>query len=130
MEAVVVSGFNGRKFVTNQPVPQVDKDEVLVEIRAFGINPIDYKLQAIAFMRPGQVLGWGLAGIVKEVGSDVTDFAKGDRVFGSGKGSYAEFARCKTACLPKMPDFLNFAQCAALPVTYQTAYKGLTQYGY
>eukprot|EP00512_Aurantiochytrium_limacinum_P003123 CAMPEP_0171500712 /NCGR_PEP_ID=MMETSP0958-20121227/9137_1 /TAXON_ID=87120 /ORGANISM="Aurantiochytrium limacinum, Strain ATCCMYA-1381" /LENGTH=315 /DNA_ID=CAMNT_0012035411 /DNA_START=109 /DNA_END=1056 /DNA_ORIENTATION=+ len=130
MKAVVMSGISGRKFVTDKPVPQAKEDEVIVEVRAIGINPVDYKLQAMALFKPGQILGYDVAGVVKEVGNGVKDFAKGDRVFGSANGSYAEFAQCKAGSLAKVPDFLSFVQCAALPVTYQTAYKGLTQFGY
>ena len=82
---------------TNQPAPGAH--ELLVEIRAIGINPVDAKIRAGGGPgSPGgdlKILGWDAAGIVREVGPDVTLFGPGDEVFYAGSvdrpGCYAEF---------------------------------------
>jgi len=130
MKAVVMSGLNGRKFVNDKPVPRAKQGELVVEVRAFGLNPADYKLQMMALLTPGQVLGFDVAGIVKEVGEGVNGFVPGDRVFGFANGAYAEYALCKAASIVKAPECFSFTQCAAIPVGFQAAYQVLTKFGY
>eukprot|EP00512_Aurantiochytrium_limacinum_P003160 CAMPEP_0171501282 /NCGR_PEP_ID=MMETSP0958-20121227/9468_1 /TAXON_ID=87120 /ORGANISM="Aurantiochytrium limacinum, Strain ATCCMYA-1381" /LENGTH=358 /DNA_ID=CAMNT_0012036073 /DNA_START=101 /DNA_END=1178 /DNA_ORIENTATION=+ len=130
MNAVVMCGLNERKFTSDKPKPIAGKQQVVVQVKAAAVNPVDYKLQKAAIIHANRVMGVDFAGVVVEVGAEVKDFAKGDRVFGTAQGSLAEYAKCSIAEIAKMPEAFSFAECAALPVTFLTAYQSLKEYGY
>jgi zinc-binding alcohol dehydrogenase family protein len=100
-----------------------------VEVRAISVNPVDTKVRRNAAPEAGQprVLGWDVAGVVKAVGSEVTLFRPGDRVFYAGDltrpGGNAEFHRVDERIVGPMPRSLDFAQAAALPLTSITAWE-------
>ncbi|QDQ14659.1 quinone oxidoreductase family protein [Streptomyces spectabilis] len=114
--------------------PRPGPGQLLVAVRAAGVNPVDHKLRS-GYRRPGQaparlpeVLGSEAAGVVEEVGPDVTGFAVGDAVFGSTlTGGYAEYTLLPVAVAAHKPDGLSFAEAAALPVAAATAYDGVRQ---
>ncbi|WP_030668084.1 NADP-dependent oxidoreductase [Streptomyces sp. NRRL B-1347] len=114
--------------------PRPGPGQLLVAVRAAGVNPVDHKLRG-GYRRPGQaparlpeVLGSEAAGVVAEVGPDVTGFAVGDAVFGSTlTGGYAEYTLLPVAVAAHKPDGLSFAEAAALPVAAATAYDGVRQ---
>jgi NADPH:quinone reductase-like Zn-dependent oxidoreductase len=117
------------------PVPQPQHGEVLVEVHAAGVNPVDWKVRTglqrgfLPLELPA-VLGREIAGIVVRTGPGVADLAVGDRVFGSTVGScggYAEQALLPTARAARMPDGLSFTDAAALPIAAATAYDGLAE---
>jgi alcohol dehydrogenase len=124
------------KVVENVPEPLPQKDQVLVDVHAASINPIDYKVRSGYFkgMTPLHfpvVPGGDFSGIVKKVGDGVLAFKPGDQVYGfaivlaGGSGSFAEAAVSNannTALKPKNADFL---QAAALPLTGTSALQGL-----
>ncbi|GBG34647.1 Quinone oxidoreductase-like protein 2-like [Hondaea fermentalgiana] len=130
MKAVIMHGLNERKFVDDKEKPVINDSQVLVRVKAAAVNPVDYKLQKAALFMPGKVMAVDFAGVVEEVGEKATAFAKGDRVFGTAAGSLAEFAKCSALEIAKMPDSMSFVEAASLPVTFLTAYQGLTNYGY
>ena len=113
------------------PTPEARGHDLLVEIKAVSVNPVDVKVRA--HMAPPvdelKVLGFDAAGIVKAVGSDVTLFTPGDEVFYSGvinrPGSNAEFQLVDERIVGRKPDSLDFAAAAALPLTSITAYEAL-----
>ncbi|MGF6694529.1 zinc-binding alcohol dehydrogenase family protein [Metapseudomonas resinovorans] len=111
------------------PEPQPGPRDLLVEVRAISVNPVDTKVRRNATPEAGQpkVLGWDVAGVVKAVGSDVTLFQPGDRVFYAGDltrpGGNAEFHRVDERIVGHMPKTLDFAQAAALPLTSITAWE-------
>ncbi|PMD72301.1 NADP-dependent oxidoreductase [Companilactobacillus nuruki] len=119
--------------------PQPKSDEVLVEIHAFSINPMDIAGRAGMLGSPFTdnwsfplVLGWDFSGVVVEVGSDVEGYAKGDKVFGSASsshssdnGTYGEYIAVDNTELTHIPDGLTFDQAAALPIAGVTAYYGM-----
>lgn len=111
------------------PEPQPGPRDLLVEVRAISVNPVDTKVRLNAAPEAGQpkVLGWDVAGVVKAVGSDVTLFQPGDRVFYAGDltrpGGNAEFHRVDERIVGHMPKSLDFAQAAALPLTSITAWE-------
>ena len=76
------------------------------------------------------VLGLDLAGVVVAVGADVTRFRPGDEVFGTGKGTFAEFAAAAEDKLARKPPSLTFEQASAVPVSGLTALQGLTDVGH
>lgn len=115
-------------------------DQVRVEVRAAGVNPVDWKMregdflgvvQRIVGPRGPLVVGVDLAGVVREVGAAVTDLKPGDRVvagtdFSKGeRGSYAEVAQVNAANCAKLPDNVPFDVAGALPVAGVTAAMAL-----
>lgn len=122
------------------PVPRPGPGELLVEVRAAGVNPADWKARdATSEIPPGElpaVLGREVAGIVRAVGVDVESsdhsFAEGDEVFGStapGAGGYAPYTLLTAASAAPKPPQVTFTDAAALPVAAGTAYDALHQLG-
>ena len=113
------------------PTPEAKGHDLLVEIKAVSVNPVDVKVRANAAPTEGEykVLGWDAAGIVKAIGSDVTMFKPGDEVFYAGAinrgGSNAEFHLVDERIVGLKPKSLDFAAAAALPLTSITAYEAL-----
>ncbi len=111
------------------PEPQPGPRDLLVEVHAISVNPVDTKVRRNAAPEAGQpkVLGWDVAGVVKAVGSEVSLFQPGDRVFYAGdltrQGGNAEFHRVDERIVGHMPKSLDFAQAAALPLTSITAWE-------
>jgi zinc-binding alcohol dehydrogenase family protein len=113
--------------------PKLEPRDLLVKIRAISVNPVDTKIRKGS--GPGQpsgelkILGWDAAGVVVEVGSDVTLFAPGDEVYYAGSldrpGSYAEFQAVDERIVGKKPASIDFANAAALPLTTITAWEML-----
>ena len=104
------------------PVPVAAHRDLLVEVRAISVNPVDVKVRMR--VRPEKeeykVLGWDAAGIVKEVGPDATLFKPGDEVYYAGsiarQGANSEFHAVDERIVGRKPKSLNFAQAAALPL--------------
>ncbi|MCA2407724.1 zinc-binding alcohol dehydrogenase family protein [Rhizobium leguminosarum bv. viciae 248] len=113
------------------PMPEAKGHDLLVEIKAVSVNPVDVKVRAHSAPPADEfkVLGWDAAGIVKAVGAEVTLFKPGDEVFYSGvisrPGSNAEFHLVDERIVGAKPKSLDFAAAAALPLTSITAYEAL-----
>ena len=113
------------------PMPEAKGHDLLVEIRAISVNPVDVKVRAHSAPPAEElkVLGWDAAGIVKAIGAEVTLFKPGDEVFYSGvisqPGSNAEFHLVDERIVGTKPKSLDFAAAAALPLTSITAYEAL-----
>ena len=113
------------------PMPEAKGQDLLVEIKAISVNPVDVKVRAHSAPPADElkVLGWDAAGIVKAVGAEVTLFRPGDEVFYSGvisrPGSNAEFHLVDERIVGAKPKNLDFAAAAALPLTSITAYEAL-----
>ncbi len=111
------------------PDPQPGKHDLLVEVRAVSVNPVDTKVRAGRVPEQGQavVLGWDAAGVVRAVGSDVTLFQPGDRVWYAGAlqrpGTNSELHLVDERIVGHMPARLDFAAAAALPLTTITAWE-------
>jgi NADPH2:quinone reductase len=111
------------------PVPVAAHRDLLVEVRAISVNPVDVKVRMR--VRPEKeaykVLGWDAAGIVKEVGPDATLFKPGDEVCYAGsiarQGANSEFHAVDERIVGRKPKSLNFAHAAALPLTTITAWE-------
>ncbi|MEU3980798.1 NADP-dependent oxidoreductase [Streptomyces sp. NPDC026672] len=115
--------------------PRPGAGEILVAVRAAGVNPVDWK-QRSGYRRPGEtgervfpvVFGNEVSGVVVETGPDVAGFAAGDEVFGNTvAGGYAEYALLPVAVAAHKPAALSFADAATLPVAAATAYDGVRQ---
>lgn len=118
------------------PVPALKPDEMLVEVHAVGLNPIDNMIptgmfkQVLKFPLPA-TMGSDLAGVVVDIGSRVTRFKKGDAVFASlfdlGTGSLAEFAVVPERVAARKPENLDFVQAASVPMVGLTSWQALKE---
>ncbi len=119
--------------------PAIGADEVLVEVRAAGLDRGTWHLMAgkpyaarlVTGLRAPKnpVPGLDVSGVVVAIGSGVTRFGPGDEVFGVSKGSFAEFAAARESKLARKPSNLTFEQAAAVPVSGMTALRGLVDVG-
>jgi len=113
------------------PDPVAAGHDLLVEVRAVSVNPVDTKIRKSAQPDAGEwkVLGWDATGIVKAVGPDVTLFQPGDRVWYAGSiaraGSNSELQLVDERIVGHMPQSLDFGPAAALPLTGLTAWEML-----
>ncbi|MGI4720174.1 MAG: zinc-binding alcohol dehydrogenase family protein [Janthinobacterium lividum] len=112
---------------TELPLPLAGPHDLLVEVRAVSVNPVDTKIRLGAPVTEPRVLGWDASGIVRAVGSNVSLFKEGDEVFYAGSlvrpGSNSEFHTVDERIVGRKPSSLDFAQSAALPLTAITAWE-------
>ncbi|WP_413724410.1 zinc-binding alcohol dehydrogenase family protein [Sodalis sp. RH16] len=112
-------------FDTDLPKPAPGPRDLLVAVKAISVNPVDTKVRARAAVTEPRVLGWDVAGVVTEVGPQVTLFKPGDEVFYAGAitrpGCYSEFHLVDERIAGHKPASLGFADAAALPLTSVTA---------
>ncbi|MFD4654283.1 NADP-dependent oxidoreductase [Kitasatospora sp. NPDC058444] len=138
MKAIAINRYGGPEVVeyTDLPDPKVGPDSVLVEVRAAGVNPVDWKvrdgaLDGVLDAHFPLVMGWDLAGVVRAVGGGVTEFAPGDEVYGYVRkdavehGTYAEPVSAPVRTLARKPAALDWAQSGGLPLAGLTALQGL-----
>jgi len=116
------------------PRPQPGSGQVLVRVRAVGVNPVETYIRAGNYPRKPALPftpGNDGAGVIEEVSQGVTKFNVGDRVYTAGaiSGTYAEYALCELAQVHPLPEGASFAQGAAMGTPYATAYRGLFQRG-
>ncbi|BFO55203.1 zinc-binding alcohol dehydrogenase family protein [Acidovorax sacchari] len=111
------------------PDPVPGEHDLLVEVRAVSVNPVDVKIRAGVAPEAGQpkVIGWDAAGVVRAVGRSVTLFQPGDRVWYAGSlkrpGTNSELHLVDERIAGRMPQTLDFAAAAALPLTTITAWE-------
>lgn len=111
------------------PDPKPEDRDLIVEVKAVSVNPMDTKMRA--GMMPGNgettILGWDAAGVVKSVGAAVTQFKPGDEVWYSGSnqrpGTNSELHRVDERLVGRKPASLGFAEAAAMPLTTITAWE-------
>jgi NADPH:quinone reductase-like Zn-dependent oxidoreductase len=115
----------------DRPTPR--PTEVLVRVRAVGVNPVDTSIRSGAWPllgNPPFVLGWDISGVVEQTGPGVTRFRAGDEVYGMPNfpralGAYAEFVVASSRQLARKPARLDHRHAAALPLAGLTAWQGL-----
>ncbi|MFF4320675.1 NADP-dependent oxidoreductase [Streptomyces sp. NPDC001568] len=126
--------------LVDAPEPKVGPSEVLIRVKAAGVNPVDWKLAAgflghVLEVRHPVIPGWDVAGVVEAVGPDTDDYAVGDEVFGYVRkewvqlGTYAEFVAAPVRTLARKPRGLTFEQAAGLPLAGLTSYQAITRAG-
>jgi NADPH:quinone reductase-like Zn-dependent oxidoreductase len=135
MQAVILDGAKGTFRLTSIARPKPAAREVLVRIKASGVNPLDTKIRAGAAAHARHpfpaILGIDLAGTVEAVGPDVTTFRAGDEVYGMTggvggvQGSLAEYAAVDATLLARKPNNFGMREAAALPLVFITAWEGL-----
>src|SRR5690625_2541918 len=116
------------KPVIHQP------DQVLVRMKAVGINPVDTKLRARGTYYPDRsptILGCDGAGIIEAIGAEVKNLKEGDEVYfclggiGGPEGNYAEYALVNSRFVAKRPKLLSFPEAGAAPLVLITAWEAL-----
>ena len=113
------------------PAPSAAGRDLLVEVKAISVNPVDYKMRSPKDQveTTPRILGWDVAGVVKAIGSDVTLFKPGDAVYYAGarlrQGGNSELHLVDERIVGRKPSTLSFAEAAALPLTTLTAWEGL-----
>jgi NADPH2:quinone reductase len=134
MKAIRVHEFGGPEVLRLEevPTPRPGPGEVLVKMHAVGVNPVETYIRAGKYARLPELPytpGNDGAGVVDQVGADVSELKARDRVYtaGSISGTYAEFALCKKEQVHPLPANVSFAQGAAVGTPYATAYRGLLQ---
>ena len=136
MRAATIHGYGGPEVFRIETLerPAVGPRDVLVQVRAASVNPVDYKIRsgaqrALIRHRFPAVLGLDLSGVVQEVGSKVTSFSPGDEVFGSPthrrQGTYAELVSVDERALALKPPRLSHEEAASLPLVGLTAWQCL-----
>jgi NADPH:quinone reductase len=132
MRAIAENEFGGPVTLMNLPIPEIGADEVLIRVRAAGVNPFDWKvadgvLKGKKEHRFPLILGFDAAGVVERVGADVTRLFEGDEVYGylskpvMEEGTYAEHVGAPVAIVARKPESVGFAEAAALPMPALTA---------
>lgn len=125
------NGKTGQFVELEQTMPTPENHDLLVKVEAISVNPVDYKVrQRITDPQENpRILGWDAAGIVESVGENVSLFEVGDRVFYAGditrSGSNASHQLVDEHIVGHMPESLDFAAAAALPLTSITAWEAL-----
>lgn len=150
MKAVRLHAFGGPEVLTYEdaPKPDVRPGEVLVRVRAVGLNPPDWYLRDGYRALPPEwrpdadfplVLGTDISGVVEATAADVDGFEVGDEVYGmvrfpegvmTGGGAYAEYVSAPAAHLARKPDRLDHVHAAATPMSLLTAWQFLVELGH
>jgi NADPH:quinone reductase-like Zn-dependent oxidoreductase len=135
MKAMVLDAANAPFRLAQVARPLPGPGDVLIRIKASGVNPLDLKIRAGEAAHAQQplpaILGIDLAGIVEATGPGVTRFKPGDAVYGMTggvggvQGSLAEFAAVDARLLAHKPTSLGMREAAALPLVFITAWEGL-----
>lgn len=136
MKAFVMTRYGGPEVAEfrDVPIPAAGAGELLVRVHAAGLNPVDFKtrqgmLKVVQRYALPVVMGNELAGVVESVGAGVSGFAVGDRVFArvpkGSMGALAEYAALPADTVANMPDGLDFATAAGVPLAGLTALQAL-----
>ena len=132
MRTIAEETFGGPIVLMDLPIPEAGADEVLIRVRAAGVNPFDWMvadgdLKDELEHRFPLILGFDAAGVVERAGAGVTELAEGDEVYGYlfkaviGGGAYAEYVSAPAAIVARKPESIRFTEAAALPVPGLTA---------
>lgn len=138
MKAKTIRHYGGPEVLTLEEVgqPEPGPEEVLIRVRAAGVNPIDWKiregeLKDSGFHQLPLIPGWDVAGEVFEVGNRVDRFAVGDAVYAlldmKQNGSYAEYVTASIDWTAKKPETLDYIMAASVPMAALTAYEALNK---
>lgn len=140
MKALRIGGYGGSEALEIMDVarPNPGSSDVLVEVHAASVNPIDWKIReghmkAFVDIPMPHIMGRDVSGVVVDMGEDVESLSVGDAVFGSAAadrdGTHAEFVAIDSTLLAKKPDRIDHVDMASLPIAALSAYAGLVTYG-
>jgi NADPH:quinone reductase-like Zn-dependent oxidoreductase len=137
MHAVRIHEFGGPEVLKldDVPDPEPGRGEVLIEVRASSVNPVDYKIRNGGFIPPDQLpvtLGRDISGVVRRCGPGERNFEPHQAVYAmlpSDRGGYAELVAIPESVCARKPERLDFVQAAAVPLAALTAWQGLFDQG-
>jgi len=142
MRAIAINEFGGRDklHLMDLPIPEPRDSEVLVRIKAAGVNPVDWKIREgmLKERLPHEfplILGWDAAGVVAGTGRNAKRLSQGDEVFAYCRkpvvkdGAYAEFITLAEENMALKPKSMSFAEAATVPLAALTAYQALFDAG-
>lgn len=142
MKAAYISNYGGPEVMKfgEIPSPALIAGMVIIQVKAVSVNPVDFKIRDGAMKiftgkKFPKVLGHDFAGIIDQIGDGVTEFKKGDKIYGFaavlfGKtGAMSELAMVSTKQLRKLPEGMSFEEAATIPVGALTALNGLQKAG-
>lgn len=140
MRAVAIHRYGPAEALTltELPAPTPGESEILVRVRAAGVNPVDWKIRSgmlkwVLWLRFPFVPGFDISGDVSEVGPGVTRFRPGDEVYGllgpPRAGGYAELAVAPESAVATKPRSLSHVEAASMPVAALTALQALRDLG-
>ena len=133
MKAIVIEEFGtvDQLVMTEIDRPVLKDNRLLVEVHATSVNPVDTKRRKGLFGGTlPMIVGGDVAGVVVEVGSQVTGFTVGDRIMANGARTYAEVVSVNPNRAVKLADHVSFEEAAAIPLTGQTAYEAIIKRGH
>ncbi|MBM3115368.1 NADP-dependent oxidoreductase [Jeongeupia naejangsanensis] len=136
MKAIRIHRYGGPEVLQldEVPVPVPAADELLVRVKAAGVNPVDWKIREgwladVLQHRLPLTLGWDVAGVVESVGASVSGFKAGDAVYArpdaSRDGCYADYVVVRASEAAIMPPTITFDEAAGVPLAALTAWKAL-----
>jgi NADPH:quinone reductase-like Zn-dependent oxidoreductase len=138
MKAIAIKEFGGldKLQLMDLPVPEIRPGEILVKVRAAGVNPVDWKiregyLKDLFSHQFPVILGWDAAGVVEGVGNGVRRFKSGDEIFAYCRkpvvhgGAYGEYILLEEEHAAIKPKNISFEEAASIPLAALTAYQSL-----
>lgn len=130
MKAAILNKKNSPLEIKDIPIPEIGDEEVLVRVMYSGVNPLDNMIirEEVKLITPYKyplVMGNEFSGVVEKVGSNVSGFSEGDRVYARMPldkiGTFSEYTAINMDAISKIPDYLSFEEAACVPLTALTA---------
>jgi len=138
MKAIITKAYGSVDVlsVENVDMPTIQEDEILVQVKASSVNPLDWRIRTgemkiMTGKTPPRILGSDYAGVVSKVGQNIKKYKIGDEVFGFidivkvKEGTYAEYVKVKENDINIKPKNSNFEETASLPLVSLTSYQAL-----
>lgn len=130
MKAAILNGYHQEVVIRDIPIPSIGDQDVLVKIKAAGVNPLDNMIirgdvKLIVPYKFPLVMGNEFVGVIERIGSNVSKFSVGERVYGRMPlkriGAFAEYAAIDQNAVAEAPDYLSDEEAASVPLTSLTA---------
>lgn len=140
MKAVEIHQYGGPEELKYEEAadPSINPDDVLVRVYASGVNPVDWKIRQGGH-RTGhdpalpRILGWDFSGVVEKVGKSVTEWHRGDEVYGrpdlTRNGTYAEYVAVRASEIARKPKRIDHNAAGGVALAALTAWQGLFEHG-
>ena len=138
MKAIITKEYGSADVlnVENVDIPTIQDDEILIEIKAASVNPLDWRIRTgemkiMTGKTPPRILGSDYSGVVSKIGKNINTYNEGDEVFGMidivklKEGCYAEFVKLKENDICLKPNNCSFEEAASLPLVALTSYMAL-----
>jgi len=136
MKAIIIKEKGSFENIKEENIdkPTVKPDEVLVRIKAAGVNPVDWKAVLNGYFSMPLILGSDIAGVIEAVGPEITGYRPGDEIIGSlqwdKQSAFAEYVATKEKFITRKPANLSLEESAAIPLASLTAWQALFDHGH